>query len=101
MSLWALQFVYLSIYLQMVVQFLADPVAALSEARALIACTLDREFESRLRRGCLSSSFYVVLSCVGRGRQVELITRPRSPTICRIRLGNQRKRGSEGPKTGL
>jgi hypothetical protein len=33
----------------------------------LIARTLDRGFESRLRHGCLSSSFYVVLSCVGRG----------------------------------
>jgi hypothetical protein len=38
-----------------------------SEARALIARTLDRGFESRLRHGCLSSSFYAVLSCVGRG----------------------------------
>jgi hypothetical protein len=27
----------------------------------------DREFESRLRHGCLSASFCVVLSCVGRG----------------------------------
>jgi hypothetical protein len=44
----------------------ADPVAARSEARALIARTLDRKFESRLRHGCLSSSFYVVLSCVSR-----------------------------------
>jgi hypothetical protein len=46
----------------------ADPVAARSEARALIARTLGRGFESRLRHGCLSSSFYVVLSCVGRNR---------------------------------
>jgi hypothetical protein len=45
----------------------ADPVAARSQARALIAHTLDRGFESRLRHGCLSSSFYVVLSCVGKG----------------------------------
>jgi hypothetical protein len=45
----------------------ADPVAARSEARALISRTLVRGFESRLRQGCLSSSFYVVLSCVGRG----------------------------------
>jgi hypothetical protein len=43
------------------------PVAARSEARALIARTVDREFESRLRHGCLSLSFYVVLSCAGRG----------------------------------
>jgi hypothetical protein len=34
----------------------ADPVAARSEVRALIARTLDREFESRLRHGSLSSS---------------------------------------------
>jgi hypothetical protein len=46
---------------------LADSVIARSEERALSARTLDRGFESRLRNGCLSSSFYVVLSCVGRG----------------------------------
>jgi hypothetical protein len=46
---------------------LADPLAGRSEVRALIARTLDRGFESRLRYGCLSSSSYVVLSCVGRG----------------------------------
>jgi hypothetical protein len=46
---------------------LADPVAARSEARSLSARTLDRGFESRLRHGCLSSSVYVVLFCVGRG----------------------------------
>jgi predicted amidohydrolase len=40
---------------------------AWSEARALIARTLDRGFKFRLRHGCLSLSFYVVLSCVGRG----------------------------------
>jgi hypothetical protein len=45
---------------------IADPVAAWSEAWALIACTLDCGFESCLRHGCLPSSFYVVLSCVGR-----------------------------------
>jgi hypothetical protein len=45
----------------------ADPVAARSEVRALIARTLDRGFESHLRHGCLSSSVDVVLSCVGRG----------------------------------
>jgi hypothetical protein len=45
----------------------ADPVAMQSEAQALIARTLDRGFESHLRHGCLSSSFYVVLSCAGRG----------------------------------
>jgi hypothetical protein len=45
----------------------ADPMAALSEARALSARTLDRGFESRSRHGCLSSSLYIVLSCVGRG----------------------------------
>jgi hypothetical protein len=38
-----------------------------SEARAFIARTLDYGFESRLQHGCLSSSFCVVLSCVGRG----------------------------------
>jgi hypothetical protein len=27
----------------------------------------DRGFESRLSHGCLSASFYVMLSCVGRG----------------------------------
>jgi hypothetical protein len=46
---------------------IADPVAARSEMRALIARTLDRGFKSRSRHGCLSASFYVVLSCVGRG----------------------------------
>jgi hypothetical protein len=41
--------------------------AARSEARALIGRTLDdRGFESRLRHGCLSWSFHVVLFCVGR-----------------------------------
>jgi hypothetical protein len=45
----------------------AEPVAARSEARTLIARTLDRGFESRLKHECLSSYFYVVLSCVGRG----------------------------------
>jgi hypothetical protein len=45
----------------------ADPVAARYEPRALIARTLDRGFEYRLRYGCLSSSFHGVLSCVGRG----------------------------------
>jgi hypothetical protein len=49
-----------------------DPVVARSEARALIARILDRGFESRLKRGCLSSSFYVVLSCVGRGLATSL-----------------------------
>jgi hypothetical protein len=50
----------------------ADPVAARSEARALIARTLDRGFESCLSHGCLSSSFYVVLSCAGRGLATSL-----------------------------
>jgi hypothetical protein len=45
----------------------ADPVAARSEARALIARTLGRGFESRLKHGCLPSSVYVVLFCVSRG----------------------------------
>jgi hypothetical protein len=45
----------------------ADPVAARSEAQALIARTLDCGFESRLGHGCLFLSFHVVLSCVGRG----------------------------------
>jgi hypothetical protein len=45
---------------------IVNPVAARSEARALIARTLDRGFESRLKYGCLSSSFCVLLSCVGR-----------------------------------
>jgi hypothetical protein len=49
------------------VSFCADPVAARSQVWALSARTLDRGFESRLRHGWLSSSFYVVLSCVGRG----------------------------------
>jgi hypothetical protein len=49
--------------------FDADPVAARSEARVFSVCTLERGFESRLRHGCLSSSVYVVLSCVGRGVQ--------------------------------
>jgi hypothetical protein len=40
-------------------------------ARALIARTLDRGFESRLRHGCLSSSVFVVLSCVGTGLPTE------------------------------
>jgi hypothetical protein len=73
-------------------------MAARSEARALIARTLDHGFEFRLKYGCLSSSFYAVLSCAGRGLCDELITRPRSPTICRNRLGNQKIRGGEGPK---
>jgi hypothetical protein len=71
-----------------------DPVAA----RALVARTLDSGFESRLRHGYLSSSFYVVLSYVGRGLATGLITRPRSPTICWNRLGNQKIRGGEDPK---
>jgi hypothetical protein len=66
-------------------------------ARALIARTLDRGFESRSRHGCLSSFFCVVLSCVSCD---ELITRPRSPTICLNRSGNQKIRGGEGPKLG-
>jgi hypothetical protein len=41
----------------------AGPVAA----QALIAHTLNRGFGSRLGHGCLSASFCVVLSCVGRG----------------------------------
>jgi hypothetical protein len=45
----------------------ANPVATRSEVQALIAHPLDRRFKSRLSIGCLSSSFYVVLSCVGRG----------------------------------
>jgi hypothetical protein len=45
----------------------ADPVAARSEARALSVRTLDRGFEYRLRHGCLSSSVFVMLSCVGGG----------------------------------
>jgi hypothetical protein len=39
--------------------FIADPVVTGSEARALIALTLDRGFESHLGHGCLSSSWYV------------------------------------------
>jgi hypothetical protein len=42
-------------------------VATSSEVPALIDCTLDHGFESHLGHGCLSLSFYVVLSCVGRG----------------------------------
>jgi hypothetical protein len=45
----------------------ADPVAAWSEVQALIARTLDHTYESHLGHGCLTLSFYVVLSCVGRG----------------------------------
>jgi hypothetical protein len=44
----------------------ADLVVARSEARVLIAHTLDRGFEPSIRHGCFSSSFCVVLSCVGR-----------------------------------
>jgi hypothetical protein len=44
----------------------ADPVAARSEARTSSARTLDRGFEFRLGRGCLSL-VYVVLSCAGTG----------------------------------
>jgi hypothetical protein len=47
--------------------FIADPVAMRSEVRTLSARTLDHGFESCVRHGCLSSSLYVVLSCVGRG----------------------------------
>jgi hypothetical protein len=39
----------------------------------------DRWFVSRLRHGCLSSSFCGVLSCVGRGFCDGLITRPEEP----------------------
>jgi hypothetical protein len=53
-------------YFVTLISHVADPVAARPEARALIARTLDRGFESRLRHGFLSSSVYVVLSCVGR-----------------------------------
>jgi hypothetical protein len=67
-------------------------------ARALIARTLDRVFESRLRHGCLSSSFYIVLSCVGRGLGTGWWLVWRSTTMCRNRLGNQKIRGGEGPK---
>jgi hypothetical protein len=45
---------------------IADPVAERSEARALIARTLDRGFESSVGHGCFALSFYVVLSCAGR-----------------------------------
>jgi hypothetical protein len=44
---------------------------------ALIAWTLTRGFESRLRHGCLASSFCVVLSCAGRGICDGLIIRPK------------------------
>jgi hypothetical protein len=53
-------------YLKTVICGVADPVAARSEVRALIARTLDRGFKSRSRHGCLSASFCAVLSCVGR-----------------------------------
>jgi hypothetical protein len=49
------------------VEAIADPVAARSEARALIARTPDHGFESRSKHECLSSSVFVVLSCVGSG----------------------------------
>jgi hypothetical protein len=38
-----------------------------------------RRFESRLRHGCLSSSFYVALLCVSRDFCDGLITRPKEP----------------------
>jgi hypothetical protein len=41
---------------------------------ALIAWTLKLGFESRLRHGYLSSSFSVLLSCVGRGLCDVLVT---------------------------
>jgi hypothetical protein len=56
--------------------------------RSRVARTLDRGFQSLLRHGCLSSSFYVVLPCH------KLIIRQRSPTICLSRLGNQKIRGA-------
>jgi hypothetical protein len=64
----------------------------------LIARTLDRGFGSRLRHGCLSSSFYVVLSCVGRGLATSWLPVQGVPTVCRNRSGNQKIRGGEGPK---
>jgi hypothetical protein len=48
----------------------ADPVPALSEVRALSACTLDHGFDSHLGYRCLPSSFCAVLSCVSKGRAV-------------------------------
>jgi hypothetical protein len=53
--------------LESVRSYSTDPVAARSEARAFSPRTLNRGFESRLRHGCLSSSFCVVLFFVGRG----------------------------------
>jgi hypothetical protein len=75
----------------------ADPVAARSEPRALNARTLDRGFESRLKHGCLSSSFYVVLSCVGRGLATNWsLVQGVLPMLKWFR--EQKKRGGEGPK---
>jgi hypothetical protein len=42
----------------------------------------DHGFESRLRHGCLSSWFCIVLSCVGRGLCDGLITRPNKSYQC-------------------
>jgi hypothetical protein len=43
-------------------------VAVRSEAWVLVGWLLgDRGFESRFWEGCLSASFCIVLSCVGRG----------------------------------
>jgi hypothetical protein len=53
------------------------PVAAQSEALGWSLERLNRGFESRLRHGCLSSSFCVMLSCVGRGFCDGLIIRPK------------------------
>jgi hypothetical protein len=63
--------------------FLVGPVVTRTEERSSSARTLDRGFESSLAHGCL---FLVFPCCVFLCRLRichELITRPRSPTLCR------------------
>jgi hypothetical protein len=72
-------------------------VAARSEARALIARTLDRGFESRSRYGCLSSNFSGVFSCVGIVLATSLPLVQGVLPYVDIRLGNRKIRVGEGP----
>lgn len=59
------------------------PIAVVVRRGSWLLRHWDRGFESHPTHGCLSASFCILLSCVGRGLCVELITRPRSPVICR------------------
>jgi hypothetical protein len=45
------------------------PIATRSKARTVFDRSkhCDHRFESHSRHGCVSASFFVVLSCVGRG----------------------------------